>query len=185
LYFIHQAPPADGSIQQLWNREFSSNIYIHISPFEGNRQAEKPPGVMQACGFQAGGWAPGAPDRSRSARSKRERVPLCSAESEAHQDRIFNRISVVAQPATRFAEAQGTVESERCPVRGADFERQLARALLSELTGQSKEKLAPQAAPLAGGRHGNSFELCLRGQKAGNGKAEERARRCIGCGRDN
>ncbi len=71
-----------------------------------------------------------------------------SGQPQRKQKRIFNRVSVVARPASGLPEAQRPVEPQSRPVRGANFQINLFRPLQLQFFCQSRKKQPPDPAPL-------------------------------------
>jgi len=80
---------------------------------------------------------------------------------EAHQDRIFNRIMVVAPAAAGIDEADLPVETERRLVGGAHLEKNLNHVSRAKFGGQAGKEPACQAAALELGSNGDGFQLRL------------------------
>jgi hypothetical protein len=59
---------------------------------------------------------------------------------EVHENRIFNRICIIARPQTGFDEAESTVKSQGWLVRGSDLKQDIVRASGLELGGQRLKK---------------------------------------------
>ena len=61
-------------------------------------------------------------------------------QAEAHQNRIFNRIMVVARTAACFRKAQTPVKSQRRLIRRADLQKDLCNLGRDKLGGQLNKK---------------------------------------------
>lgn len=93
-----------------------------------------------------------------------------SSDMKPHEQRIFNRISVVCHAKSGLAEAGGPVKGQCRAVRRPHLEDNFKDACRAQMIHKGLEEHAAQAESLAPGGHGNRFQFRLRRQQAGHGK---------------
>ena len=102
-----------------------------------------------------------------------------SPQPQAHQHRILNRISIVAQPPPALLKTQRPVKRRRRLVRRPNLQQDLRNPLCLDFSQQSPEKPPPHSMPLALRSYRNRLQLRLRSHQARHRKPGHDAGLCL------